>query len=199
MNTLSLDLVRTHFAARCASRSPPRRGRCSSSTPTPKSEAHARGGARSRCSATALERGLDRRRGDRLAASSRRTRCGTCARSIPLAQVAEGAQHQARHRAAGLGDRRVRRRDRRRPGGGVSRRRAWSTSAISATATCTTTCRARDGAMRATFVARYENEINAHRLRRGRRRAAARSRPSTASARSSATSWSRASRRSRST
>ena len=89
MNTLSLDLVRDPLRRACASRSPPRPGPCSSSTRTAEDEAHADGGARgaARHGDGARPR---RRRRVRLAASSRPTRCGTCARSIPLAQAAEG-------------------------------------------------------------------------------------------------------------
>ena len=138
-----------------------------------------------------------RRRGVRVERSSRPTRCGTSARSIPLAQAAEGAQHQARHRAADLGDRRLRRLDRRglmqrvsrgspgrlRP----SRRRQPALQRAGA--------RRRDGA---TFVAALREAHQRVRLRRGGRArrldlGRARHRRS-----SSATSSSRASRRSRS-
>ena len=57
-------------------------------------------------------------------ASSRRSAMWHLRESIPLAQAAEGAEHQARHRAAGVAHRRLRRRDRRGAAAGVSRRAA---------------------------------------------------------------------------
>ena len=89
--------------------------------------------------------------------------------SIPLAQSRRRRQHQARHRAAGLGDRRVRRRAPTPRCCARSPACAWSTSATSATATCTTTCRRPPGAAAPTSSRDYETAINAHRLRRGRR------------------------------
>ena len=115
--------------------------------------------------------------------------------SIPLAQAEEGPEHQARHRAAGVAHRRVRRRDRRRAAARAFPACGWSTSATSATATCTTTCRRPTGGDAARFLREHEDRGQRAGLRRGRSASAARSRPSTASARSSATSWRSTSRR----
>ena len=46
MDDFSLELVRRHFAAAAPAARRQRRGRCCSSTPMPKSEAHATRGAR---------------------------------------------------------------------------------------------------------------------------------------------------------
>ena len=78
------------------------------------------------------------------------------ARIDPAGASRGRAEHQARHRAAGVAHSGVLRGDRRGAGSSACRACGWSTSATSATATCTTTCRRRRAPMRRRSCASHE-------------------------------------------
>ena len=166
MNAFSLDLVRKHFP-QLRQPLPPAPWTVLLEQSDTEGEAHARGALEALLGDGARAR-PDRRRGDRR--EHRAVARDVAPARIDSARAGRGRpEHQARHRAAGLGDRRLRRRDRRRAASARFPACAWSTSATSATATCTTTCRRPQGADAPTFLRDHEHAVNTHRLRRGRR------------------------------
>ena len=157
MNRFSLDLVARHFPP-CPSRCRRRAWTVLLEQSDNEGEAQARARFESLLEA-ALEAGHDRRCGggrepDAVA------RAVAPARIDPAGAEPGRSEHQARHRAAGVGDTGLRARAPtprwRRPSPACG----WSTSATWATATCTTTCRRPRACRRQQFLDRHEHAVN---------------------------------------
>ena len=163
MNAPRVDLVRKHFAGAAPAAAAAQPWNVLVEHSDAEAEAHARRALEALLGDGARAR-PDRRRRDR-----DEPRAGerdvAHARDDPAGAGRRGRQHQARHRAAGLGDRRSSSRAPTPRCAARSRAPASSTSAISATATCTTTSAA--GRRRSPISSRRASARQRAGLRRG--------------------------------